>query len=308
MFGFFILQGSMQGIGDTVTPLIIQSITVVLNVILDPFLIFGLWIFPELGVKGAAFATVFARFVATIIALDILLSGRKGLKLKIKNLKPRKDTILLYLRIGLPASIGQGLSALGFTVLQGIVNSFGTAVIAAFGVGNRIISLFNMPAMGLSRATLTLVGQNLGAKNIERAKKTVKLAIYSILAFLVPAMILTFFFGNYFTKFFVDDPETIKYGAMLFKIVSPSVIFFGIFNIITGAFQGAGDTKPVMYMNIARLWGIRVPFAYLLAVVLLKAPLGIWIAMFLSNMIVSLSGLYWFSKGKWVKAIDVDKI
>lgn len=308
MFGMFILSSSLQGIGDTITPLKIQFFTVSLNIILDPILIFGIWIFPRLGVKGAAIATVFARMISTIIALNILIKGKKGLKLKKENLKPDKNAILLFLKIGLPASIGQGLSALGFTVLQGIVNSFGTAVVAAFGVGNRIISLFNMPAMGLSRATVTLMGQNLGAKNIKRAKKAVNIAVWADLAFLIPAMTFTFFFGNSFVKFFVNDPETIKWGAMLFKIVSPSVVFFGVFTIITGAFQGAGDTKPVMFLNIGRLWGIRVPLAYVLAVIVLKDPLGIWFAMFASNLLISLIGIYWFSRGKWIHAIDIDKI
>lgn len=308
MFGMFILSASLQGIGDTVTPLKIQFLTIGLNVILDPLLIFGIWIFPELGVKGAAVATVFSRMVATIISLKILIKGRKGLKLKLENLKPDKNAMLLFLKIGLPASIGQGLSALGFTVLQGIVNSFGTAVVAAFGVANRIIALFNMPAMGLSRATVTLMGQNLGAKNIDRAKKTVKTAIWADLSFLVPAMTFTFFFGNYFVKFFVNDPETIKWGAILFKIVSPSVVFFGVFTIINGAFQGAGDTKPVMVLNICRLWGIRLPAAYILAILIMKNPVGIWISMFLSNLLISMIGIYWFSRGKWMHAINVDEI
>lgn len=308
MFGFFVLQGSLQGIGNTVTPLWVQAITIVINVVLDPLMIFGLLFFPPLGVVGAALATLIARSIASIIALYILFKGNKGIKLRFSDMIPRKESVLLFLRIGLPASIGQALSALGFTVLQGLVNYFGTAVIAAFGVGNRIISLYNQPAMGISRATTTLVGQSVGAKDINRARRVVRVSVLAILAFLIPATSLTFFWGNYFVKFFVNDPETIWWGEILFKIVSPSVIFFGLFTVVNGAFQGAGDTKPIMFMSIARLWVIRVPLAFLLALMFNLGPLGIWIAMFVSNISVSLFGIAWFRRGRWVYAVDVDKI
>jgi len=308
MFGIFILQAGLQGIGDTITPLWIQGITILINIILDPLLIFGIGPFPQLGVKGAAIATIFARFIATVLAFIILTKGKKGIKLRAKYMKIKKDSFILFAKIGLPSSIGQALSSLGFTVLQGVVNMFGTSVIAAFGVGNRIISLFNMPAQGISRALTTMVGQSLGAKDVNRAKKSVKISTIGSLLFLVPTMTATFLWGNHFVKFFVNDPQTIELGKILFKIVSPSVVFFGLFTVITGAFQGAGDTKPVMFLSIMRLWFIRVPFAYLLSFVFHLGPVGIWIAMFASNMITALSGFYWFSKGRWSHAINVDHI
>jgi len=308
IFGYFIFQGSFQGIGDTVTPLKIQAVTVLINVILDPFLIFGWWIFPSLGVKGAAIATLIARFIAIAIAFYILIKGSKGLKLKFKNILPDKKSIIVLLKIGLPTAFGNAISALGFTVLQGIVNIFGTSVIAAFGVGNRIIALYNMPAMGISRATTTLVGHNIGAKNIKKTKKVIKLSLLTILSFLIPATTLTFFWGSYFIKFFVNDPETIAWGSILFKIVSPSVIFFGLFTVINGALQGAGDTKPILFLSIIRLWVIRVPLAFLLSIVLCMGPVGIWISMFISNISVAVLGLIWLKMGKWIYAVDVDKI
>ncbi|MCK5196929.1 MAG: MATE family efflux transporter, partial [Spirochaetales bacterium] len=174
MFMSFILRSALQGIGDSVTPLIVQSVTVFLNILLDPIFIFGLGPIPAMTVRGAAYATVLARMVASVIAIVILLKGSKGIKLHFADMVPDKKAIKLLLKIGLPSSIGQGISALGFTVLQGVVNGFGTAVIAAFGIGNRLIGLFNMPAMGISQATSVLVGQNLGAKNYSNVKKIVK--------------------------------------------------------------------------------------------------------------------------------------
>jgi putative MATE family efflux protein len=304
MFGFLILQSGMQGIGKTMVPLLVQLITVGLNILLDPLLIFGPGPFPFLGVRGAAVATVIARAVGSIVAFAVLVKGNYGLRLKLVYLRPHPPSIRLFLRIGLPSSFGQAASALGFTVLQGIVNSFGTAVIAAFGVGNRLINLFSMPAMGISRATTTVVGQNLGAGNRKKAGEAVVLSIVLIQLFLLPAMTLTFFFGSEFVRFFVDEAETIRYGAQLFRVVAPSVVFFGFFHAVTGALQGAGDTRPIMYLNIARLWLLRVPVAYLLAFVLEIGPGAIWWGMFISNMLTAAAGLLYLKRGTWVGALD----
>ncbi|MFP4492080.1 MAG: MATE family efflux transporter [Spirochaetaceae bacterium] len=308
MFGFFILQASMQGIGRTMVPLALQAAMVALNIALDPLFIFGIWIFPAWGVRGAAVATVIARGLSSIVAFRILVKGNRGMQLTPSNLRPDRAAIRLFLKIGLPSSMGQAVTALGFTVLQGLVNIFGSAVIAAFGVANRIISLFHMPAMGISRATTTLVGQSLGARQVDQAKLVVRLSILSILAFLIPAALFTFFFGGSFIRFFVDDAETIRYGSILFRIVSPSVVVFGIVHAVLGAFQGAGDTKPVMHLNISRLWLFRLPLAYLFAVVLAWGPMGIWWAMFLSNILTAAAGLFWYSRGKWITALDPDTI
>ncbi len=308
MFGFFVMQSAMQGIGRTVVPLVIQVITVGLNIALDPLFIFGIGFFPAWGVRGAAVATVIARALGSFIAFYILIQGRYGMQLKLEHMRPQLPSVRLFLRIGLPSSFGQAVSALGFTVLQGLVNSFGTAVIAAFGVGNRLIGLFNMPAMGISRATTSLVGQRLGARDPDGARDVVVLSILSIQVFIFPAMVLAFFYGSSFIRFFVDDPETMRYGAELFRVVAPSVVLFGFFHATIGAFQGAGDTKPVMYLNIARLWALRLPVAYGLAYLVGFGPGSIWWAMFVSNMVTAAIGLYYFRTDRWLTALNPDEV
>jgi putative MATE family efflux protein len=308
MFGFLILQSAMQGIGRTMVPLWIQLGTVAFNIALDPLLIFGIGPFPAWGVSGAATATVIARGLSSVVAVALLVRGRHGLRLRAVNLRPQRESVRLFLRIGLPSSLGQALTALGFTVLQGIVNSFGAPVIAAFGVANRLIGLFNMPALGVSRAVTTLVGQHLGARQQEEARSFVYTGVGVIQSFLIPAMVLAFFFGGGFIRFFVNDPETIAYGAELFRIVAPSVVAFGFFHAFIGAFQGAGDTKPVMYFNVARLWLLRLPLSWLLALSLGLGPEGIWWSMFLSNSISAAAAIYWFSRGKWMHALNPDLI
>ncbi len=308
MFMAFVLQASLQGIGNTVTPLLVQLATVVLNIIIDPLFIFGWGFFPALGVEGAAWATVLSRAAGSVIALKILISGKQGMKLRRRHMKLEAKAVRLILRIGIPASLGQGISGLGFIVMQGVVNSFGTSVIAAFGVAGRIIGFFNMPAMGMGRATAVLVGQNLGAGDSAKAVAAVKTAALSIFVFITIGMTFTFFRGNSFVRFFIDDPEVIAHGTALFRIVSVSVVFFALFTVITGAFQGGGDTKPVMLLNFARLWVLRLPAAYLGVFLFPGRPESIWWAMFISNVGVAAAGFMLLRRGKWLKALDPAEI
>ncbi|MFW6260364.1 MAG: MATE family efflux transporter [Spirochaetota bacterium] len=304
MFVSFLLRAVLQGIGDSMTPLIVQIVTILLNVVLDPILIFGWGPFPALEVAGAAYATVFARLVAAAVSAWILISGRKGIKLTLANMKPDWPAIRRITDIGLPSAIGQAVPAFGFTVLQGIVNTLGTPVVAAFGIGNRIVSLFNMPAIGFSQATTSIVGQRLGASRKDQAITAVKQSVVTVAVFITVGMTFTFFFGASFVRFFVDDPEVIAHGRDLFRILSPSVMIFAVFMVTNGAFQGGGDTKPVMVLNVARLWGLRVPLAYALVVLAGWGPIGIWWSMFASNLLIAIVGFFWLSRGNWLHKID----
>jgi len=305
MFFFFVMQALLQGLGDSVTPLKIQFGTVLLNVVLDGVFIFGYGPIPAMEVAGAAVATVLSRSVAAIAAIVVLARGRRGMQIRAEYLRPNRAAMRQFIEIGLPNSLGQGISALGFTVLQGVVNSFGVAVVAAFGVGNRIIGLFNMPAIGLSKATATLVGQELGGNAPESARAVVRLSVLAMLGLIVPGMTFTFFFGHSLVRFFVDDPAVIAHGAVLFRIVSVSVIPFTLFTVINGAFEGGGVTRPVMVLNILRLWGLRVPLAIVLSSRHALGANGIWIAMFISNVVTATVGFLWLRRGSWLRTIEL---
>ncbi len=304
MFVSFLLRAVLQGVGDSMTPLIVQIVTIALNVALDPILIFGWGPIPAMEVAGAAYATVFSRLVAAVVSAWYLIRGTRGIKLTWRNLRPDWNAIRRIVDIGFPSAIGQAVPAFGFTVLQGIVNTFGTAVVAAFGIGNRIVSIFNMPAIGFSQATTTVVGQQLGAGRKDLAVTAVKQSVLTVFAFISIGMTLTFFFGASFIRFFVDDPEAMAYGQELFRILSPSVLIFALFTVTTGAFQGGGDTKPVMVLNVGRLWLMRVPLSFLFAVTLGWGPTGIWWSMFVSNLLTGIVGFLWLARGRWLHKID----
>ena len=303
MFAFFVYQGISTGMGDTIGPLKINAITMISNALLDPFLIFGWGPFPEMGVVGAAIATCITRGLAGALGLHRLLRGEGGFRLQLSDLRLDGRLMLRILKVGMPMSLGQTATALGFTLLIGIVNTFGSAVTAAFGIGHRIIHMAMIPAFGLSQATSTAIGQNLGADQPERAVRAVKISCLIIAAVLLPVTTLMFFFGASISQFFISDPEVVRYGQDLFRVTSFSVFVFAFIMVFMGAFQGSGHTVPVMVLNMTRLWVIRIPAAYLLAIALGMGPLGLWWAMFLSNILTALGAAIWFSRGTWKRKV-----
>ncbi|MBB6479898.1 MATE family efflux transporter [Spirochaeta isovalerica] len=311
----FALHGAQEGVGKSIIPLYINIVTISINILLDWLLIFGIGPFPALGVQGAAWATFIARIINALIALALVLRPRDSantaltsIRLHMSNIYPDRNAWKLIVKIGLPSSLGHSASALGFTVLQGVVNTYGTAVIAAFNLGSRIINLFMMPALGISQAVAVLVGQNLGAKRKDLVFLTLRQALKTVFVLITLSMTITFFYGNRVTGFFINDPEVIAWGKILFRLVSPSVIFFALFTVINGAFQGAGDTRPVAFLNTFRLWGLRLPIAFVLCILLGFGPEGIWYGMIGSNLFTALAGFYLILTRPWTEKLSPDQV
>ncbi len=299
----FVYGGIMRGAGDAITPMVIDIVTNLLNILLDPFFIFGWGLFPRMEVAGAAAVTIGCRFLASVACMVLLVSGARGLKVRWPQLRPRWGYLGRIMRIGMPAAIGQSGASLGFMVTQGFVNSFGSAVVGAFTVAVRVIHLINVPGMGLSAGASALIGQNLGADQVKRAEKTVWWGVGMVAAFLAVGCSLLAFASEPVIRLFIDDPEVIAEGIVLFRVISYSVFFFGIIMVVFGAFQGSGKTTPVMVLSLARLWLLRIPLAYLFSFVLAWGHLGIWWGMFISNVVISVMGLYWFSRGTWKQKV-----
>lgn len=304
MFSFFVYQSIRTGLGDTMGPMQVNLISVLVNVILDPVLIFGLGPFPEMGVVGAAVATVFSRALASVVGMIRLFRGDGGITISVSDMIPRREMMNKILKVGMPIGLGQLGTSFGFTFMIGIVNSFGSTVTAAFGVGNRIIHMAMVPAMGLSQANATAVGQNLGAGRPDRAERSSYSALLLIGVILLPMTLCMFFFGGDIARAFVDDPEVIALGRTMFRVTTPSVFVFGFLLVLLGSFQGSGYTVPVMVLNMSRLWALRIPGAYLLAYTAGMGPMGIWWAMFISNTVTAISGFIWFRTGTWKTKAD----
>ena len=299
MFGLFAFTALLNGAGDTVTPMVLMGVSVGLNIVLDPLLIFGWGPFPEWGVSGAAIASVLSRGLATAVALGLLFSGRLRVHLRLHHLHLTWRGLRQIVVIGVPAMLGQSGTALGFSLMTGILARFGTAAVSAFGIGNRVISIILMPVMGLGQATATIVGQNLGAGDPRRASRAAGISIGISTAVLVAGGILVFMFRDGCVRIFIDDPEVLDLGLRMFTLVAVAFPFMGVIHVVAGTYQGAGRTVYSMSFALFRLWALRIPLVYLLGFTLGLGPDGVWWAMLASNAGTALLSLGFFLTGNW---------
>jgi len=305
-FEGFAFSFALRAIGDTKTPTIINSIAIILNVILDPLLIFGIGPFPRLEILGAALGTIISYSIASILSIYLVFSGKLGIKFYLSDFKPDFGLYKKMFKIGLPASIGQSLNALGFVVLMGIVSQFGSVVIAAYGIGQRIISLIFTVSDGFSMAMSTMVGQNLGVLNFKRIRKIVNKTILINTIFISIPTLLIFLFRTQIIGIFIKDILVINEGAIFYACFLIAMPFFGIFFISTSVIKAAGRTKESMVLGIIRLWGLRVSLAYFLST--LWGSKGIWIGMAMSNIIASILAYFWYKRETWKETVTKEEV
>jgi putative MATE family efflux protein len=311
LFGFFIFTSLMRGYGDTKTPMRVMVVSVALNVALDPILIFGWGPIPGFGIEGAAYATVLSRGVASVLGLYVLFVARAGPAVEFEHLVPDLGMITEIVRIGVPSSLEQSMSALALITLTAMVVTFAPPVVAAYGLGNRLVSLIFLPAVGLGRATNTMVGQNLGARQTDRAERAVHLAAGTgaavlFLAALVAALVPTPIVGVFMATGTEDAARTIAFGSEYLRIRSAEFVFIAVLQVLLGAYRGAGNTKTALVFSVLALWIGRVPTVYYLAFVTGLGPTGVWIGMALGNIVGAIGAGLWFFRGTWKEAVIDD--
>ncbi|MEE9116145.1 MAG: MATE family efflux transporter [Thermoplasmata archaeon] len=303
----------LRGWGDTRTPMYISALSVGLNIILDPVMIFGVQgLIPSMGVTGAAVATFISRTVGGVLALYLLFNAKKTLSISRSDLKVDKEKAKQIFKIGIPASIGQALVSFGFLVMVGFVAKagadamMGKEIIAAYGIGTRIINIIFVIIGGLTGAAITMIGQNLGAGKPDRAVKTLHMTILSAMLILFVCTLTFFVFRAEIYGVFIDDPVVIAEGGTYLMIFGLSTMFFGVYASSLSAFHGAGQTIPTMILGFVRLWLMRIPFSFLLAFQFGYGIEGLWWGMALSNVTSAAAALAWVSLGRWKKAV-IDK-
>jgi putative MATE family efflux protein len=300
VFAFFVYQSLMRGLGVVKMPMYIVALTVLLNFVLDPFFIFGFGPVPPLGVAGAAMATLATQALASVIGFWLLFRGAHGLRLRLADFRPDFAVIAKTFRLGLPASIEQCTRALSLTVMTLLVSSFGTIVVASFGVGLRILTFIIIPAMGLAMATTTLVGQNMGAGKVRRAERTTLVA--GLISFCVPTLAgaILFFLARPISAIFVPQSgAAIEESAMFIRITAFSFGLIGLQHVITGALRGAGDTMAAMMLSLIATWVILFPLAYVLSRHTSLGARGIWWSYPISNVLSTALSVAWFLGGDW---------
>lgn len=292
-FGFNGTSSVLRGLGDSKTPLVFLVMASLFNIVFDLlFIMVFKW-----GIAGAALATVVAQAGAFVSALIYLNRSHKIMQFSLFKLKFDPKIFYTSLKIGLPSGLQHTFVALGMMALLGIVNTFGTDVIAAYTAAGRIDSLAMMPAMNFAQAVAAFVGQNLGANKIERIRRGFRVTFIMSSVFCLMMTAIIVLFGSYLMQMFTSDPNVIAIGERYLIIVSSFYLLFSTMFTTNGVLRGAGDTLIPMFITLFSLWIIRIPAAYLLSGEM--GETGIWWSIPAGwFMGMSFSYIY-YRTGKW---------
>ncbi|MGB0216612.1 MAG: MATE family efflux transporter [Alteromonas oceani] len=300
VFTFNMFQALMRGIGEVRIPLLIVLGTVLLNLVLDPLFIFGYGNFPGLGVTGAALATLVTQALAAVIGIGILLKGRHGIHVRLRYFIPDYSYIRRAFFLGIPGSVDLSARALGQIIMSFLVASFGTVTIASYGVGNNILMFVTIPALGLGMAISTLVGQNLGAGQIERASQAaftgatwgfVALTLVGTLCFFTAPQIIAFFVP--------EQPNVIATGAEFVQVMALTWGGMAVQVCITGAFRASGNMINAMVLSLLSQWMFLFPIAFILSKHTALGKTGIWWAFAATNILIGIVSICWLARGSW---------
>lgn len=295
----FVINAIFRGAGDAAIAMRVLWIANIINIGLDPLLIFGWGFIPAFGIEGAAMATNIGRGIGVAVQLWVLFKGGKHIKVTISQLYLDSKIMLNIVKTSL-GGIGQMIIAMtSWIFLIRILAELGAETVAGSTIAIRIMMFTMMPAWGLSNAAATLVGQNLGAGEPDRAEKSVwKIGFYNMI-FLVLVSIVYFIYNEDLMRLFTDDARVIAVGAEWIQIVSYGYFIYGWWMVSVQAFNGSGDTKTPTLINVVFFWLFQIPLAYSLAIIFDWQESGVFWGMFISEIGVGLFTLWLFSKGKW---------
>jgi putative MATE family efflux protein len=295
----FVLNAAFRGAGDASVALRSLWLANGLNIILDPCLIFGLGPFPEMGVTGAAVATTIGRSVGVIYQLWYLFDGRGRLRFRLRNLALVPPVLGRMLVIS-AGGIGQFLiSTSSWIIVMRIVAIYGSTAVAAYTIGLRIFEFIWLPSWGLGNAAATLVGQNLGAGQPDRAERSTWQAAKYNAVFMTSLGILVVAFAPGIAGLFTIDPDVLRYGTSCLRILAIGIPMYAVGMIVTQALNGAGDTITPTVINFLCFWVLQIPLAYWLATSLSLGPNGVFWAIVVSETLVTVLGVTVFIRGRW---------
>lgn len=298
-----ILNGVLRGAGDMRTPMCVNALANIINIVLNYFLIFGVGPFPRLGVAGAAVATLISHMVAFILVLSVFFSGKFVLHFQRgQSYRPDWDLIKRILNVGLPASMEQLIMRLGMMLYARTVSGLGTIPYAAHQIAINSEGITFTPGMGFSMASTTLVGQSLGADMPERAKRYGIESRRSAMLTMGFLGLLLYFFPRQIIGFYTNDPAVIEQGVICLRIIALVQPIMGATFVMMGSLRGAGDTRFVMLVTMLGIWAGRLGAAYLLVNVMELGLAGAWIAMSVDHGVRALVSSLRFHHGGWQKA------
>ena len=288
-----------QAQGDTVRPMFLNLGGIALNMVLDPLLMVVL----HMGVLGAALATVLAKAAPAAVAFVLLCNPSKAVSLDRKYMKFDLEKIKMILKIGLPTAIGSSTMWLGFVLMSRNVYAYGTQAMAAYGIGNKINGVITLPSNSIGSATATIVGQNMGAGQQDRAEKGYRISMWMCVTFLfIGGMILSRnFISTAAVSIFSDDAEVIAMAADFLSIMAFWCFSNGVYNATTGLFQGTGHTEVTMTVDVTRLWVFRFLTLWVCGTILHMGVRSVWYSVVVSNGISTIILYILYRTGIWKK-------
>lgn len=299
MFLYNVVGAILRGLGDSKTPLIFLVYATVINIVLDPVLIFGIGPVPRLGVAGAALATGLAQTVSAVMALMHLYRNTEILTLDRGLLRLDRQLTKVTFGIGLPAGIQQTVVSFSMMAVNAIINTFGPVVVAAYGAAARLDQFAFLPAMSVSLAVTALVGQNLGAGEENRVKDIIRWSALLTVGITLAVTLAAVTWPGLLLSMFTTDAAVLDHGIRYLRIVGFSYVPFSLMFMMIGVLRGAGDTMATMVITIFTLWLFRVPMAGYLSHLPSLGEAGIWLAIAISPLLgVSCSYIYYLT-GRW---------
>lgn len=299
LFTVNIFSAIHQAQGDTVTPMFLNMGGILINMVLDPLLIV-VW---DMGAGGAALATLLAKLVPAVVCIFLLCRPNSEIKLDFRFMRPERENVKMILKIGLPSAIGGSTMQFGFLLMSRNVYVYGTQAMAAYGIGNKVNGLITLPANGIGSAVATIVGQNMGASQRERAEKGYHAAMRIAVGFLfVGGMILSRdFISTSIVSIFSDDPEVIVMAADFLSIMAFWCFTNGVYNCSVGLFNGTGHTEVTMAVDAARLWVFRFLTLWFCGTILEMGVRSVWYSVVVSNGICAAILYILYLSGIWKK-------
>ena len=296
---FVVIASALRGAGDTRTPLVIGALVNALNIVGNYVLIFGKLGFPALGVQGSALASAIAFAVGAVLFLALLVSGRLVLTIRRFQWRPKVATVRRVLAIGLPTAAEQLLMQLGFMFYLAIAAKYGTAAVAAYFIGVRILALSFLPGFGFGAAASTLVGQNLGAHNVGGAERSGWECNRLAMLFMSIGGLLVFIFARNIARLFIDDAAVVSAAVVFIYALAAAQPLMAADFTLGGALRGAGDTRFPLLTVLVGFYGARLGFAYLSASVLSLSLGWVWFALFGDYLARAALKAWRFRSGRW---------
>jgi len=300
----FLINGIFRGAGDASIAMKSLWIANICNIMLCPLLIQGWGMVPAFGLTGAALATTIGRTMGVLYQLYKLNYSHGVLHLKWSDFLPDKSVLASLAKVAGNGTLQFLIGSASWIFLARLVAQFGEDATAGYGVAIRLIVFFILPAWGLSNAAATLVGQNLGSGNAERAAKSVWLTAKYNALFMLGVTFLFFFMGEWLVQLLNDDVAIRPVAVEALRIVSLGYVLYGISMVMMNAFNGAGDTKTPTIINLIFFWGIQIPLAYVLSISWKMGPTGVFVAIVSAESLIAVVAMWLFTKGKW-KAVKI---